>query len=91
MPVSFLYEKHIIMKKLLLLLFILVASLACEHECDNQTEICNETVPNEDCEAYFVRWFYNSRTNACTEIGYSGCEHYGFATQAECETCLCVE
>jgi len=78
------------MKKLLLLSFIVVASLACEDECDNQTAACNETVPLEACQAYFVRWFYDSNTNACEEIGYSGCEEYGFATQEECETCLCI-
>lgn len=80
------------MKKLLLLSFIFLTSLACENECDNQTEVCSETpATNEDCDAYFMRWFYSSTANACEEIGYSGCEQYGFATQAECETCVCVE
>jgi len=46
---------------------------------------------NEDCDAYFMRWFYDDAANTCSEIGYSGCEQYGFATQAECEACVCTE
>ncbi len=80
------------MKKLLLLSFVLLTSLACEDECENAPEACTEVPATEElCDAYFMRWFYNSTTNACTEIGYSGCEQYGFATQEECEACVCVE
>jgi len=80
------------MKKLLFIFFIILTSLACETNCEDQAEACTE-VPamNEDCDAYFMRWFYDSAANTCSEIGYSGCEQYGFATQAECETCVCTE
>jgi len=80
------------MKKLFFILTIILTSLACEDNCENQVEACAEaTPPDEACLAYFVRWFYNDATKTCTEIGYSGCEQYGFATQVECEACICVE
>jgi len=80
-----------VMKKLLFVFFIILTSLACENNCENQPEACTDILPNEDCEAYFMRWFYDDGTNTCSEIGYSGCEQYGFEAQAECEACLCVE
>jgi len=79
------------MKKLIILAIIAMTSLACENNCEDQPATCSDTVPNEDCLAVFVGWFYDSNTNTCSEIGYSGCEQYGFATQAECEACLCTE
>ena len=80
------------MKKIIILAFVVMTSFACEHDCENQTETCAE-VPamNEDCDAYFMRWFYDNATNTCSEIGSSGCELYGFASQEACEACICSE
>lgn len=80
------------MKNLLAILFVLSLFLtSCETECDldNLPPACSETVPNEACQATFLRWFYNDEINSCEEISYSGCDAYGFATQGECETCIC--
>jgi hypothetical protein len=63
---------------------------ACQKNCDNALATCSERPPNnEACAAYFERWFYNAGTNQCELIGYSGCGAYGFATEAECQACLC--
>ncbi|GEM_PF-540823 len=51
---------------------------------------CFDTPPTDElCQAVFNRWFYNSETNECEQIGYSGCEQYGFETKQECEDCGC--
>jgi len=80
------------MKKLIILAIIAMTSLGCEPDCEDQAEACTE-VPamNEDCDAYFMRWFYDDGANTCSQIGYSGCEQYGFETQAACEACICAE
>ena len=88
------------MKIVYLLPFALLLFTACEKEVNLDKEpvyptcgtpnnpACLDVPPtNELCQAYFVRWFYNSQTNECDQIGYSGCEQYGFATQQECEDC----
>lgn len=63
---------------------------ACQKNCDNKPATCSERPPtNEACAAYFERWFYNADQDKCELIGYSGCGQYGFATQADCEACLC--
>lgn len=80
------------MKKLLFISMLFLTSLACEDPCENQPEGCADVPPTDElCDGYFMRWFYDADTNACTEIGYSGCGGHGFYTQEECEACLCVE
>jgi hypothetical protein len=66
-------------------------SLVSEMELRENTYLpCQEaSATNEACHGYIQRWFYNTESNACNSIGYSGCSQYGFATQAECEACLC--
>jgi len=60
--------------------------------CENAPEGCTEVPPvGELCDGYFMRWFYNSTSNACEEIGYSGCGDHGFYTLEECEACVCTE
>jgi hypothetical protein len=50
--------------------------------------VCSEKPPtNEACAAAFSRWFYNSGSNSCQLINYSGCSQVGFATKAECDAC----
>ncbi len=79
------------MKKiaLIILSIITLSWMACNNE--NCYPIGCEIQPPTDelCLAYFENWFYNTTTNTCELIGYSGCESYGFETQAECETCIC--
>jgi hypothetical protein len=51
---------------------------------------CHDKVPTQEvCTAFFSRWFYNKAANKCERIGYSGCSAKGFATQQECEVCIC--
>ena len=64
----------------------------CSGNNEEYSGSCSDTVPtNELCEAYFEMWFYDEATQTCTEIGYSGCEEYGFSTQVECEECVGME
>lgn len=80
------------MKPFVALSFLGLMSLnmACQKNCDNKPALCSERPPNnEACAAFFERWFYNAGTNQCELIGYSGCSAYGFATEAECQACLC--
>lgn len=77
------------MKKLLILLTI-ACFLSCTKDCAAPQGACAEVPPTgELCLAAFNRWFYNASSNKCEQIGYSGCSQKGFATQAECEACLC--
>jgi len=51
-----------------------------------------EDHPSKDstlCQAAFTRWFFDPVTGNCSEIGYTGCDLIGFATQAECTSCIC--
>lgn len=80
------------MNKTYLLSAIALAALlfaSCGEDCENlNNPSCEDAVPTDElCEAYFERWFYDTETQSCVEIGYSGCNEYGFATQAECEEC----
>lgn len=70
---------------------ILLTTSSCKEICGYENiPKCNESLPkNEYCDAYFEKWFYNKENNSCSLIQYSGCNEYGFATQSECETCLC--
>ena len=71
-------------------LFISLSLSNCKKECEPKATTCSEAPPtNELCLAYFSRWFYNSNTNKCELIGYSGCSQKGFETEQECEACLC--
>jgi len=64
----------------------------CSHEETDTTSPCNDVPPtDEECDAAFERWFYVRASNTCEQIGYSGCEQYGFASLEDCETCLCTE
>lgn len=79
------------MKKIIIyaLLFCVIFT-ACKKDCDStDNPICLEMVPNEACQAAFIRWFYNSETDTCQEIGYSGCSQKGFETQEACNACKC--
>ena len=58
-----------------------------EDDCPPIPECLEEPPTDEDCQVFFTRWFFDPATNTCTEIGYSGCEQYGFATKEECENC----
>lgn len=72
--------------------FFLSVVNSCDkgNECENVNPVCSETpATDEICAAYFTRWFYNEETNSCEQIGYSGCEAYGFETKEECENCGC--
>lgn len=84
------------MKYLTLLCFIFTLSfVACdEGEChvDNPPAACADVpITDENCLAYFERWFYNQGTNTCSKIGYSACNQVGFETEAECLSCVCNE
>lgn len=58
--------------------------------CPEPQGVCAVKVPqNEQCMAYFQRWFFNPATNSCTQIGYSGCSTKGFETKQACEACKC--
>ncbi len=75
-------------------LLIIIASLfvlGCSKTCDNQEKPgCQDTPPTDElCLAYFTRWFYNSDSNSCEEIGYGGCNEWGFDNRQECEACRC--
>jgi hypothetical protein len=80
--------KYLLIK--ILSIAILLSFSNCKKECEPTNTTCNDTVPtNELCLAYFSRWFYNSSSNKCELIGYSGCSQKGFETEQECEACLC--
>jgi hypothetical protein len=73
--------------------FSFVFLISCSKDCDpSNSSICSETAPtNEMCQAYFQRWFYNPKSNQCEQISYSGCSQRGFATENECNECVCYE
>jgi hypothetical protein len=80
-----------IMKTSVALLFgLAIGSASCNKECEIKNPACNEVAPSDEvCAASFQRWFYNKKKNACEQVSYSGCEHYGFSTKQECESCKC--
>jgi hypothetical protein len=71
--------------------FSIVLLISCSKDCaPSNSSICAETAPtNEMCLAYFQRWFYNPESNQCEQISYSGCSQRGFATENECNECIC--
>lgn len=80
-------------RKVLTLIFILGTSLGsmnCNSDCDIKIDTCKESPPMDElCAAAFTRWFYNTETNKCEQIGYSGCSQKGFDTKQACEACKC--
>jgi hypothetical protein len=78
------------MKNVILLLCgVVVLSASCKRTCTVKEDTCSDRPPTDElCEAYFERWFYNSRTDKCELIGYSGCSQKGFATKRACESCV---
>ncbi len=77
--------------KIMVLFCILGFSIACNKDCEEaNSPICMEAPPtDEDCQAAFLRWFYNSGSKSCEQIGYSGCTQVGFETREDCELCVC--
>jgi hypothetical protein len=58
--------------------------------CPDPVGACADTVPtNEVCLAFFTSWFYYEDSNSCKLASYSGCSAKGFATEQECQECLC--
>jgi hypothetical protein len=78
--------------KIMLAVIAMITALSCNKDCIPTDPVCSETPPtNEMCQAYFERWFFDSSSNTCSKIGYSGCSQKGFATEQECLTCQCGE
>ena len=74
--------------------FILSAVLllmSCSKNCpEAEMATCLDTPPTEElCQAYFERWFFSKKSNACEMIAYSGCSEKGFDSQLDCEACAC--
>ena len=78
-------------KALIFLSLFLVTFISCKEDvCEFNDPVCEEVAPiDEECLAYFERWFYDSSTSACEKIAYSGCGQYGFSTKEDCELCEC--
>ena len=77
-------------KTFVLWLSLALMAISCDRYCETTDVICKQTPPNDElCLAYFERWFFDKKSNACKQISYSGCSSYGFATMQECEGCKC--
>ncbi|MGB2137642.1 MAG: hypothetical protein EBY39_01325 [Flavobacteriia bacterium] len=51
----------------------------CSENCVEENALCSHTPPTDElCASYIERWFYNSEENSCEQIGYSGCNEWGF-------------
>ena len=75
---------------LIMLLTLTIGLTNCSKGCESKVATCNESPPDdEECLAFFDRWFYNSDKNKCEEIGYSGCSQKGFETEEKCKECEC--
>lgn len=76
-------------------LFLLIGSVtffaSCEKDCDaSKATVCEERVPaNETCKTKFKRWFYDEGSNTCQIVEYTGCSQRGYATEGECQICVC--
>ncbi len=77
------------MKKYILLTILVGFLSSCSDDCKDLPTACEDVVPVEECLAVFSGWFYDAKTKSCEEIGYSGCDQYGFATEVECLACDC--
>lgn len=72
----------------LFVVLIFTVGLTSCNEVEQLPEPCLQKPPTDElCEAYFIRWFYNKKADKCYQIGYSGCNAWGFDTQALCEEC----
>jgi hypothetical protein len=68
----------------------IMAIVGCSEDCPEAVGACQHIPPTDEaCLAYFRRWFFDVESNGCTQTGYSGCNVYGFATEAECTECAC--
>lgn len=74
-------------------ILLLATFLSCQKNCEEKPAACSESPATNGmtCQAYFQSWIYNSKTNDCEFVGYSGCGMVGFETEAECEACECSE
>jgi hypothetical protein len=73
-----------------ILVIFSISFSACVKECVSDIAACKEEAPsNEECLAFFNRWFYNPELNKCEQLSYSGCRQYGFETESECSECEC--
>ncbi|XP_062977424.1 kunitz-type serine protease inhibitor B1-like [Elgaria multicarinata webbii] len=63
------------MKARFILLFLvgLLFAWAELPSATGQTDICCLSIPPGRCLAHFHHWFYDSRTQSCIEVSYSGC------------------
>ena len=74
-------------KSLITISMAMALAAACNRE--DKDPRCDERPPEDElCQAYFERWFYNAENGECEQIGYSGCNEAGFATQQACEDCV---
>lgn len=72
------------------LLALSIVSCSKLSDCAAVDAKCLDVPPNnEACAQAFQRWFYNSQSNTCELKAYSGCEAYGFESEAECNACEC--
>jgi hypothetical protein len=81
----------LILSSLILLSFSSCQKRNCPSKnCNTTVAACEDLPPTDElCQAAFNRWFYNSHTGQCTQIGYSGCAAKGFETKQDCEDCGC--
>lgn len=78
------------MKKLILVTSLGILSYSCSEKCDPILDACSHIAPTDEaCLAVFERWFYNSESNECEKIVYSGCSQWGFESEVACQDCLC--
>lgn len=73
------------------ILIALFSLAACEKDtcASNQDEQCQDLPESGACLAAFQSWFYNSQSNTCELISYSGCEQKGFSSEEACQACIC--
>lgn len=79
-------------KKLFFISFLSLFYFSCDEDCKvmNTLPECNEQPPSTElCQANWTRWFFDSNSNQCQEITYTGCNIYGFDTKTDCEQCKC--
>ena len=78
------------LKKIKDIVLLMLLLSACTKDCPTDNPTCSHTPPTEElCAAYFERWFYNSEENSCEQIGYSGCNEWGFESLEACQDCDC--
>jgi len=78
--------------KLLAIIILSLIYFSCNKDCDesNSDPKCNEEPPTtEQCQANYIRWFFDTSSNKCKEVEYTGCNIYGFDSEENCEQCKC--